>query len=58
MADRVSLIVCPDCDLMMSETKPEQTYDPDATHWLCWRCDHRFGVMLDEGIIDLGLGDG
>jgi hypothetical protein len=49
-----AMLVCPKCDLVMNESKPEQTYHPDATHWLCWRCDHRFGVTLDDGKLDLG----
>jgi hypothetical protein len=49
----ISYFVCPDCALGMTEFKPEQNYHPRATHWLCWRCDHRFGVTLDEGTLAL-----
>jgi len=52
----VSLIVCPECDLMMSEMQPAAVDDDiRITHWRCWRCWHRFGVSVDQGTLDLGI---
>ncbi len=50
----VTLIRCPQCELMMSRTKTVECSD-SWTEWQCWDCGHSFGGFCDGGHLDLGL---
>lgn len=51
---RVTLLVCPDCDLLMSRYE-QIPINEHWTEWRCWDCWHVFGGVSDRGELDLGL---
>ena len=51
---RVTLLVCPHCDLMMSRYRQVPAGE-HWTEWQCWDCGHRFGGFMDRGTLDLGI---
>lgn len=57
MNDQISLIVCPDCGLMMSEPERSTSENSGWRSLYCWRCGHAFGGFSDRGGLDLGITD-